>query len=160
MGKSKRIGLLLSVLTGAVILFSSVQKNGQSTEMAENQEEIEAIRATVQLYVDGITFSNTDKLDAAFHEEWHMTGFFEDGVYQRFDRERFISMIGSNTQRTVENPAFEGGIVDVYHYGKTAVVKVRVENERVIFTDHLSLLKINGEWTIVHKIWDTELQNS
>lgn len=123
----------------------------------EHQEEVDAIRAAVQLCVDGITFSNIEKLDADFHKDWHMTGFFEDGMYQRIDREQFIRMIGSNPPRTENDPVFEGGIVDIQYYGKTAVVKVRVENERVIFADHLSLLKIDGDWTIVHKIWDTEL---
>jgi hypothetical protein len=72
---------------------------------------------------------------------------------------KLINMIGSNRPRSENDPAFFGGIVDVHQYGKTAIVKVRVENNRVIYTDYLSLLKIDGEWKIIHKIWDTELQN-
>lgn len=147
---------IVAILVIAITVHSGIMPgNGDEN----NSGELAAIKEASQLYVDGIRFSNTDKLEQAFHKDWHMTGFYEDGIYQRFDRERFINMIGSNRPRSENAPAFIGGIMDVHHYGKTAVVKVRVENERVIFTDHLSLLKIDGEWKIIHKIWETDLQD-
>jgi hypothetical protein len=159
MAKSKHIWSLISVAAGIMILLSTTLNNEQKMELKTLSEEIEAIRAAAQLYVDGIKYADASKIDQVFHADWNMTGFYEDGNYRHFDRNGFLQLIERNRENADFFPRYEGGIVDVYHYGKTAVVKVRVENERVIFTDYLSLLKIEGEWKIIHKIWDTELQN-
>jgi hypothetical protein len=159
MAKSKHIWSLISVAAGIMILLSTTINNEQKMELKTLSEEIEAIRAAAQLYVDGIKYADASKIDQVFHADWNMTGFYEDGNYRHFDRNGFLQLIERNRENADFFPRYEGGIVDVYHYGKTAVVKVRVENERVIFTDYLSLLKIEGEWKIIHKIWDTELQN-
>lgn len=128
-------------------------------ELIRLSEEIESIRATAQLYVDGIKYSDVSKIEQVFHRDWNMTGFYEDGNFRHFDRDGFLELIKRNRQNADGFSRYEGGIIDVCHHGKTAVVKVRVENDRVIFTDHLSMLKIEGDWKIIHKIWDTELQN-
>ncbi len=151
---------MIQVFAGIVILFSTINERNQNMELTKLSEEIESIRAAAQLYVDGIKYADASKIERVFHKDWNMTGFYEDGNYRHFDRDAFLELIERNSQNADVFPRYEGGIIDVYHYGKTAVVKVRVENERVIFTDHLSLLKIDGEWKIIHKIWDTELQNS
>ncbi len=114
--------------------------------------EIEAIRSAAQLYVDGIKYADVSKIEQVFHADWNMTGFYEDRNYRYLDREGFLQPIDRIRKNATEIYRYKGGIVDVYHYGKTAVVKVRVENEWVIFTDYLSLLKIDGEWKIIHKI--------
>lgn len=150
---------MVPVLAGIMFLTSANINSKQNMELTTLSKEIEAIRSAAQLYVDGIKYADASKIDQVFHADWNMTGFYEDGNYRHFDRAGFLELIERNRQNATEFPRYEGGIVDVYHYGKTAVVKVRVENERVIFTDHLSLLKIDGEWKIIHKIWDTELQN-
>jgi hypothetical protein len=146
------------ILISSMVLFTTMLNSDQNMEMTKLSEEIEAIRAAAQLYVDGIKYADASKIDQVFHADWNMTGFYEDGNYRHFDRGGFLQLIERNRESADFFPRYQGGIVDVYHYGKTAVVKVRVENERVIFTDHLSLLKIDGEWKIIHKIWDTKLQ--
>lgn len=151
---------MIPAFTGIMILFSTFNERNQNMELTKLSEEIESIRAAAQLYVDGIKFADASKIEQVFHKDWNMTGFYEDGNYRHFDREGFLELIERNRQNADTFPRYEGSIIDVYHYGKTAVVKVRVENERVIFTDHLSLLKIDGEWKIIHKIWDTELQSN
>jgi hypothetical protein len=39
--------------------------------------------------------------------------------------------------------------------GNAAIVKATVEFPRVVHTDYLSLLRLSGEWKIVHKIYAT-----
>jgi hypothetical protein len=159
MAITKLTGSLIAILVSSIMLLITLFNSNQNMEMTKLSEEIEAIRSVAQLYVDGIKYADASKIDQVFHADWNMTGFYEDGNYRHFDRAGFLNLIERNRQNADFFPRYEGGIVDVYHYGKTAVVKVRVENERVIYTDHLSLLKIDGEWKIIHKIWDTELQN-
>jgi hypothetical protein len=160
MVNSKRIKLLIPVIAAIAVLSFGLFNNDQNMKMTKLSEEIEAIRSAAQLYVDGIKYADASKIEQVFHADWNMTGFYEDGEYRHIDREEFLQLIERNRENAEFFPRYEGGIVDVHHYGKTAVVKIRVENERVVFTDHLSLLKIDGEWKIIHKIWDTELQKS
>lgn len=124
------------------------------TGMSANDEE--AIRETAQLYVDGVKYADKSKIDEAFHQDWNMTGFYAEGDYETFDRSEFIQLIERNRENADSFPRYEGGIVDVQHHDKVAVVKINLENDRVIFTDYLSLLEIDGQWKIIHKIWDTE----
>jgi hypothetical protein len=108
--------------------------------------------------VDGVKYADTERIEKAFHDDWNMTGFYEDGNYRHFDRDQFMELIERNRQNAAEFPRYEGGIENIMHTGKTAVVKIHLENERVIFTDYISLIKAEGEWKIIHKIWDTKLK--
>ena len=129
-------------------------------EFNELANELEAIRATAQLYIEGVKSVDSSKIEKAFHADLIMSGFYEDGEYHKFDRAGFLQHIDGRRDSGIENLCYDGSVVDIYHHRKTAVVKIRIENERVVFTDYLSLLNLEGEWKIIHKIWDTELKTS
>lgn len=51
-------------------------------------------------------------------------------------------------------------IVSVDCTGTAAVVKTELEYPRNWFTDYIALLKVNGQWTIVSKIYDAAPKTS
>ena len=40
--------------------------------------------------------------------------------------------------------------------GSAAVVQLELASPEAVLTDYMSLLKVNGEWTIVGKIFDRQ----
>ncbi len=151
---------MISAIAGIIFLIQIMTANftAMSLQTDSVTDEIEKIKETAMLYVNGVKYADTERIDKAFHKDWNMTGFYEEGDYRHFDRDQFMELIERNRQNATHFPRYEGGVVNIEHTGKTAVAKIRLENERVIFTDYISLLKVDGQWKIIHKIWDTELK--
>ena len=51
-------------------------------------------------------------------------------------------------------------IIDVDVHGTAASAKTDLKWPRVRYIDYLSLLKVDGEWAIVNKIWTEEAPES
>jgi hypothetical protein len=119
-------------------------------EMARtpNTEDISAIRACVQKYIDGSARGDADLLAAAFHPDARMFGYF-DGNLMAVPIEEFFNVArqsgpaGADYRAEVQSVALEG----------TAAVATLVEENYLAhdFVDYFSLLEIDGEWKIVNK---------
>ena len=115
--------------------------------------DYDSIVATVQKYVDGCIEGKTELMKPAFDEGAVMYGVNADGslaakgsINNLFD---VISSIGGD-----RNGKARIDIID--STPNTAVARVIMENWHGSgFTDHHSLLKINGEWKIVAKIYQS-----
>ncbi|AVA19990.1 nuclear transport factor 2 family protein [Rhizobium sp. LEGMi198b] len=113
--------------------------------------EEQAIRAVVHLYVDGMAFANEPALRKALHPRVAIIGNYQ-GAVEWMTRDEFISAIveeGSAPPDTV--PLMEIELIDIE--GDAASVKVVDEFAGMRFSDYLSLLKIDGRWTIVNKVY-------
>ncbi|WEX77663.1 nuclear transport factor 2 family protein [Sinorhizobium numidicum] len=113
--------------------------------------EEQAINAVVHLYVDGMAFANEAALRKAFHPNASIVGN-QGGAAEWLTRDDFIAAIlkeGSAPPET--QPVMD---VEMIHItGDAASVKVVDEFAGSRYTDYLSLLKIEGRWLIVNKVW-------
>ncbi|MFC5760047.1 MULTISPECIES: nuclear transport factor 2 family protein [unclassified Rhizobium] len=115
--------------------------------MADRQ----AIEATVHLYVEGMAFANEAALKKAFHPKSSVIGHYRNAV-EWLSRDEFIAAIleeGAAPPGT--QPYMDIDSIDIA--GDAATVKVTDEFAGMRFTDYLSLLKIDGRWTIVSKLY-------
>lgn len=119
------------------------------TLMSTSGEEA-AIRATIEHYFRAHATGNGQHLLQAFRPELHMM-FVRDGAFQQKTRDEFIAGFSgkpaddeAQRKRTIE-------MIDVT--GNAAVAKIRLDYPKVTFTDYFTLLKVNGEWKIVNKIF-------
>jgi hypothetical protein len=112
--------------------------------------EREAITATVQLYIDGASKGEPEKLREAFHEQAWMFGSIAG---QRFDMP-ITQMIELTTSKPLDSDgSFSATITAVEQVGDAAIVTL---DERgcwgnVSFIDFFSLSRIDGAWKIVNK---------
>ena len=115
--------------------------------------EIEAIEAVIQLYIDGASKGEPDKLKEAFHEQAWMFGSVSG---QRFDMpiDKLAETVSS--QPLDSDGSFSARITAVEQSGDAATVRLEEEGcwGGLSFVDYFVLAKIDGTWKIVNKTFD------
>ena len=116
-----------------------------------NQEEIDRIKSDLEkYYVLGHAEYDPGLYREILHPEWKMV-HLENGSLTVVDRDEFCRWYEPHNRNPDLVWSFEIFTVDVT--GDQAQVKMRLENQQVMYIDYLSLLKVAGKWWIVHKIY-------
>lgn len=117
-----------------------------------------SINATLQLYLDGLYEGDTDKLAAAFHPTSALTS--EDGGTIRvLPRDQWLEVVRNRKSGKALGLTRHDEILQVDQSSATsAFVKLKCALPPRFFTDYLCLLKIEGRWQIVQKIFTTEVR--
>jgi len=104
------------------------------------------VRACLEEYMSG----DGNRMEKAFHSSATMkyidvtTGEFKDVPIADF-----IARAKANTNKSERKI----DIVSVNIEGNAASGKIKIETDKVILYDYMNMLKINGEWKIVSKIF-------
>ncbi len=133
----KRIYLItLLLLTTSTMVFS------------QNGADEEAIRTTLNYYLEGGTNNDFETLKKAFHSTATMRYITNDGYKDVNALEFFGSRMkpGPKQDRQTE-------IVYVDVMGNAAHAKLIIKYQDFAFIDFMNLLKVDGEWKIVGKIF-------
>jgi hypothetical protein len=122
-----------------------------TTLSAQSQDEKAALEKTLLNYLEGGTDGDTTRLIAAFHPSASMkfvdnkTGEFRDvPIATYLDNAR--KSAGKKSDRKTKIISYD---ID----GTAAQAKVEIDFGTGMFHDYFNLLKINGEWKIVSKIF-------
>lgn len=113
--------------------------------------DVQSVSDIVHLYVNGMTFADEAALRQAFHPAASIIGNYQ-GAVEWLALDGFIGAI------LAEPPAQAGStpFIDVQGIditGDAATAKVVDDFAGMRFTDFLSLLKIDGAWKIVNKLY-------
>jgi hypothetical protein len=110
-----------------------------------------AIRQTVQLYFDG-----GEKLNDAFHPDARML-YVKEGKFQLVPIADFItkSIAYASKPKDASAVAPVKRVASVDVSGNAAVAKLEITKPGWVVTDYMSLLKVDGRWVIVNKIFDS-----
>lgn len=114
-----------------------------------------AIRQTVQYYFDGGKNRDSLTLRKAFHPEARML-FARDGKLALVPIGEYITRVGSERLKPGEVDSTERKVVSVDVVGDAAVAKLELKRPGALLTDYMSLLKVDGRWLIVNKIFTRE----
>jgi hypothetical protein len=125
-----------------------------TTALAGPGEDERAIRNHIErYYFEGVSRADTAAAHRAFHPVAVMY-FVRDGAFA----ERTIpDWLGGIAKRAAEKPGPDGvrrRVLSVDVTGSAAVAKLELASPEAVLTDYMSLLKVNGEWTVVGKIFD------
>jgi Putative lumazine-binding len=115
-------------------------------------DERAAIEAAVQLYVEGASKGEPDKLKEAFHETAWMFGSISG---QRFDMP-IAQMIETVTAQPLDaDGSFASRITEFEQVGDAARVTLEEDGcwGNLSFVDYFTLAKIDGAWKIVNKVF-------
>lgn len=105
-----------------------------------------AVRACLQEYMSG----DGNRMEKAFHPTATMKYIdVQTGEFKDVPIADFIARVKANT--SVPDRKIE--IVSVNIEGSAANGKIRIETANAILYDYMNMLKINGEWKIVSKIF-------
>ena len=138
-------GIAAFVLALALAAVHAVDGTAQSSDD-------QAVREVIHLYFRGVDEHDQEALARAFHSEAQLEASL--GRYW----ERSFSEWRSFADRPVSPTADQrtNTILSIDIEGSAAVVKTELVWPEVRYVDYLSLLKIDGEWKIVNKIWHQE----
>ena len=109
-----------------------------------------AIAEVIRDYVEGLTQGDAVKLRRAMHERACEIGHFGGDLLWQ-DREAMIAMIEEEAAEPDMNPAWR--IHSISIDGDVAVVRVEDDWVGINFLDVLTLLRHDGRWMIVSKVF-------
>lgn len=118
------------------------------------KSDLELVKETVQNYLDGGTYGDTAKMAKVFHPSATMkfvdvkTGEFRDVPIAKY-LEGGKANAGKKSDRNTR-------ILTIDITGTAAQAKIELDYPTTKLTDYFNLLKINGEWKVVSKIFARE----
>jgi hypothetical protein len=113
----------------------------------------EAVRLPLENYIKGHSTGDGEYMKKAFHTEGNLI-FIRDG---KITTRSFADYIAGFTGKPASDEALrKRSIESVDVVGNAATAKIILDYPTAKLTDFMSLLKINGEWKIVNKIFTSE----
>ena len=126
-----------------------MQKEQKIRGNAIELSEYDAITSTVQLYIEGGRTGDTSKMKEAFHPDATIFGYvgadlFAGPIQQLYD---WNDQNGAATE-------LQGRIVIIDVVETVAAVRLELDNwTGHRFTDLFTLLKVDGQWKIINKVF-------
>lgn len=116
--------------------------------MSDGYQEISRL---VQTYFDGLYECDTEKLATIFHPSSRLFANM-NGEFVDWPREEWFEIVRKRVPPASKGEARHDRIVSIdMSDDNTAVVTCECAIHPRYFTDFLSLIKVDGEWTIVSK---------
>jgi hypothetical protein len=119
---------------------------------AQNSEKA-AVRVPLENYIKGHATGDGEYMKKAFHTEGNLI-FIRDGKYTTRSFAEYIA--GFTGKPAADEAQRKRSIEAIDIVGNAAVAKIILDYPTAKLTDYMSLLKINGEWKIVNKIFTSE----
>jgi len=123
--------------------------------MAANQninavQDYEDVLAAMEGYVQGLKTGNVAELKKTFHENAIMYGHLGNDLSQGS-----IDNLYTYVEKFGAAPNIKTNLTVLHKTRTTAIVRIEMEHDAADedFTDYHSLIKINGEWKVVSKLF-------
>ena len=132
------------ILSLIILLAITTSLNAQSID---TQSEIEKITEVLMDYIEGTADGDADRIKRAFHSELNLYSIDNDSL-KTLSGKKYISYFENGKKRNRI-----GSIVSIDYENDAASAKIKIlmPARRRIYTDYLLLLKIEGNWKIIHK---------
>ena len=142
----------LSLVTLACLLLIGAAAIASSRGTQSNSEDT-AVRQTVQNYLHGLKHNDVESLKKAFYPEAKLLFVRKDKQLGQLTQEQWHKGFAASAGKEEKGDL---SITSVDITGDAASVKVVEVYDQSKYIDYLSLLKLNGEWKIVNKIYTVE----
>jgi hypothetical protein len=137
-----------AVITGLTLVA------GVSAAVPNMDSDEQAIRQHIERhYFDGVRRSDTALAHGAFHPVAKMF-FVRDGKLVERSIPDWLADIARNAPKPAQPDSFKRRVLDVDVSGNAATAKLQLDYANSVIIDYMSLLKENGQWLIVNKIFD------
>ncbi len=121
---------------------------GFATQTIAQNSERALVEKTVSYYLDGGTNNDFETLKKAFHKNATMK-YIRNGVYQEVNAIEFFRKAikpGPKQNRKTK-------IADIHISGHAATARLEIDYPTFRFIDYMNLIRIDGEWKVVSKIF-------
>jgi hypothetical protein len=115
------------------------------------------IRALLQDYFDGLHFSDAERLGRVFHAS-AMYACATSGTLQVLDMATYLRMVAQRPSPASLGQPRQDEIVSIEMAGPvTALARVHCTIAPKRFTDLLTLVRVDGQWRILAKVFHFDL---
>lgn len=113
-------------------------------------QDYEDVLAAMEGYVNGLKTGNVAELKKTFHQDAIMYGHLGNDLSQGS-----IDNLYTYVEKFGAAPNIKTNLTVLHKTPTTAVVRIEMEHDAADedFTDYHSLIKINGEWKVVAKLF-------
>lgn len=126
---------------------------GATAPLRAQDPEEAAIRATLEHYLQGHATGDGSHMRMAFHPAAWLFWVAGDTLGRRASEAYAAGFPGRPAPDEAQR---RRRIVSIDRTGNAAMAKIELDYPDVRFVDYMSLLKVGGEWRIVHKIFHRE----
>jgi Putative lumazine-binding len=137
------------LLITAIVILATV---AWQPSAAQNSEEA-AVRKALEHYLQGHATGSADEHRKAFHTEMRMS-FVREGKLNHRTLEEYVA--GATGKAADDEAKRKRWIESVDIAGNAAIAKLVLDYPSARITDYMSLLKVDGEWRIIGKIFHAE----
>jgi hypothetical protein len=141
-------------LLGACLILGSLLHRDLPAQ-SETATATDPIRRVVEQYLHGLKFNDTTSLQHAFWPQARLFWVQEDGQLGELTQQQWYASFRGSVGKE-ERGALRMAALDLAR--DAASVKVIEEYPGSRYTDYLSLLRIQGRWWIVGKIYTVEMK--
>lgn len=123
-----------------------------SANAQNGQSELSAIEETLNHYIEGTSQGQPSRLNVAFHPDFNLYSVNENNELKVWDGADYISRFeeGKKNSRV-------GKIISIDFENDAAMAKVEIAIPGYkLFTDYFLLLKLKGQWKIIHKTYTSK----
>jgi hypothetical protein len=117
---------------------------------ASQSSDEQGVRQALNYYLRGHATGIADTMARAFHPTAELK-FIRNGAYTRRPLAEYLA--GFNGQAAADEAQRKRRIVGIDIAGNAASAELELDYPNALITDYMQLLKIDGEWKIVHKIF-------
>jgi hypothetical protein len=112
--------------------------------------DFKALEAVARDYLDGMTYADEARLRRAFHPKAHIVGHFR-GRFEFDSLDAFIA--ACKAESLPPGTPYRSAVASIEVTGDIAVMRLTDDYVGLSFTDYLSLVKHDGRWQIVNKVF-------
>jgi Putative lumazine-binding len=141
--------LISTCLITAVIIAIGGGCSSQPASRTQDPQE-DSVRAVVGAYLHGLKFNDVPSLRSAFWPDAKLLFVKPDGSLGQLSQEEWYRMFAGSAGK---EEAGDLGIASIDITDNAASVKVIETYPKSIYVDYLNLLRLNGKWIVVNKIY-------
>ena len=121
--------------------------------------EQDGIRQAINFYIDGLREGSVETLKQAFHSEATMCGYFGETLMV-VPIQGLYDFVGSNPAPAKTGEPFSASVAAIEVAGSVASARITEKSYQGFdFTTFFQLLKIDGRWWIVGKVFNIDSQS-
>ncbi|MFN2412922.1 MAG: nuclear transport factor 2 family protein [Pyrinomonadaceae bacterium] len=121
--------------------------------------EQDGIYQAINLYIDGLLGGSVETLKQAFHTEATMCGYFGETLMV-VPIQGLYDFVASNDAPAKTGEPFEASVAAIEVAGSVASARITEKSYQGFnFTTFFQLLKIDGRWWIVGKVFNVDSQS-
>ena len=118
--------------------------------------ELAEVEATLRMYLDGMFECDITKLSEAFHTQSHLYNIVDDKAVAKSAPDWYDIVRKRVPAASVGHKRTDRILTIDFNGPAIAFAKVEGSRPQVDFTDYLTLLKVDGRWQIIAKVFRME----